>query len=51
MGIIVARWIIITLFTIISGDFMLLVVDTIAIFVLTILLWLGTRVNMDLEST
>jgi len=45
IAILFARWTIISLFSVSSGDFMILVVDTVAIFVLVALLFLGTKVK------
>ena len=45
IAILLARWTIISLFTVASGDFMILVVDTVAIFILVALLFLGTKMD------
>jgi uncharacterized membrane protein HdeD (DUF308 family) len=45
--ILLARWAIISFFTVLDGDFMVLVVDTIAIFTLVTLLFFGTRVKNE----
>jgi len=43
ISLLLARWGIISLFTILSGDFTILVVDTVAIFILVALLFLGVQ--------
>ena len=51
LAILLARWVIITLFAVLNGDFMILLIDTIAIFSLAILLLLGTRVKVDNKNS
>ena len=45
LAILLARWVIIALFTILNGNFEILLIDSIAIFSLTTLLLMGTRVK------
>jgi len=47
IAILLARWTVISLFTILSGDFMILVVDTVAIFILVTLLFIGIKVKKN----
>ena len=47
IAILLARWAIISFFTVIDGDFIVLIVDTIAIFTLVTLLFFGIRLKNE----
>jgi len=47
IAILLARWAVISFFTVLNSDFTVLVIDTVAIATLATLLFLGTRVNNE----